>query len=969
MTNTSKKFSKKLNSRFAKKQNEMMRQPAIMGDGNGNLLVTGFENFVYITVGDKSMPVFNNRVPAQIGVKVWVGYAPEEPTLFQVLSTRSESPAGVETGFVGYAPAKRYEWHALNGGQDPLYVHLRAVTPLRLGVSSTANAATLYADLYRGFVYIGTAYKAVARQDIDLYSHIPSTAGKAAFVLITIDNTGAVVQTKGSEVDIAALAITDIPAIPTGTVFTCGAIRVYNGQTSIQDGRTNTDFVDLRFSRDGLADALSDNNYYGRRNGIWTNLKTYFDTLFVALTGNQSIDGVKTFTSDPIVPDEAYDATAWNASLEPPTKNAVRDKIESMSAGGGHVIQDEGTPLTARANLNFVGAGVTATDDAGNNATVVTIPAGGITGSGTNGNITKWTGAGTVGDATNTDAEVASAVSLKHTQGTDTALGALSTKNPPIDADKVIYRDSVSTDALVTSTWTQVKAFLKTYFDTIYAAISHGSHIPVAGITTQILQWASEATAKWVTVSGDASIADGGALAVNKTRLNVRNETGSTIVSTRAVYISGFNNFPLISLVDNTDETKHNLIGVTIAPIANSADGYIATTGQFDAETNSWNVGTELYMSTSGNLTSTEPTAGTVRHVGIVTVKANYPTGKILMYTQPEEYYTAMTAGKDYIIRMGDSAGANKVSFKDYANVEQASLNSDGALLAVSVNGINQTDGTELASFANGGTGTHTASDAHIASTANPHSVTAAQAAAIPNDGWIAITATGTSGTLDAPSFEISFNADMTGLIGLGHKIKITQTTTKYFIVTKVGAYSGGATVITCYGGTDYTLVATATTAITNPFYSTVKAPFGFPLTQSKWTVEVTDSTTRSQATPTGGTWYNINNTSISVPIGVWNHITSVLATTDKAAAGNLDVYCTLSTANNSASDASSTRKIAVRATSVYLESSLILASTISVTSKTTYYLNTKTDANTVANIYNNNTAQNLSIKLICAYL
>jgi len=55
-----------------------------------------------------------------------------------------------------------------------------------------------------------------------------------------------------------------------------------------------------------------------------------------------------------------------------------------------------------------------------------------------------------------------------HTQGTDTALGALGTKNPPIDADKVIYRDSVASDALVTSTWTQVKAFLKTYFDTLY---------------------------------------------------------------------------------------------------------------------------------------------------------------------------------------------------------------------------------------------------------------------------------------------------------------------------------------------------------------------------------------------------------------------------------------------------------------------------------------------------------------------
>jgi hypothetical protein len=33
---------------------------------------------------------------------------------------------------------------------------------------------------------------------------------------------------------------------------------------------------------------------------------------------------------DTTVPDEAYDATAWNAVLEVPTKNAVRDKIESL---------------------------------------------------------------------------------------------------------------------------------------------------------------------------------------------------------------------------------------------------------------------------------------------------------------------------------------------------------------------------------------------------------------------------------------------------------------------------------------------------------------------------------------------------------------------------------------------------------------------------------------------------------------
>jgi hypothetical protein len=66
-------------------------------------------------------------------------------------------------------------------------------------------------------------------------------------------------------------------------------------------------------------------------------------------------------------------------------------------------------------------------------------------------------------------------IGSSHTQGTDTALGAVGTKNPPIDADKALYRDSTASDALVTSTWTQVKAFLKTYFDTIYTTGGTGN--------------------------------------------------------------------------------------------------------------------------------------------------------------------------------------------------------------------------------------------------------------------------------------------------------------------------------------------------------------------------------------------------------------------------------------------------------------------------------------------------------------
>lgn len=77
-------------------------------------------------------------------------------------------------------------------------------------------------------------------------------------------------------------------------------------------------------------------NYVG---GVTSAIQTQLDAKaadadVVHDTGDETIAGVKTFSSDPIIPDEAYDATAWNGSLEPATKNAIRDKFESLSGGG-----------------------------------------------------------------------------------------------------------------------------------------------------------------------------------------------------------------------------------------------------------------------------------------------------------------------------------------------------------------------------------------------------------------------------------------------------------------------------------------------------------------------------------------------------------------------------------------------------------------------------------------------------------
>ena len=79
-------------------------------------------------------------------------------------------------------------------------------------------------------------------------------------------------------------------------------------------------------------------------------------------------------------PGESYPGGGVGATqdLRPGSSNVSirngRIYVENSGTGGGHVIQDEGSDLTQRTNLNFTGAGVSVSDDPGNDATVVNIP-------------------------------------------------------------------------------------------------------------------------------------------------------------------------------------------------------------------------------------------------------------------------------------------------------------------------------------------------------------------------------------------------------------------------------------------------------------------------------------------------------------------------------------------------------------------------------------------------------------------
>jgi hypothetical protein len=131
-------------------------------------------------------------------------------------------------------------------------------------------------------------------------------------------------------------------------------------------------------------------------------------------------------------------------------------------------------------------------------------------------------------------------------------------------------------------------------------------------------------------------------------------------------------------------------------------------------------------------------------------------------------------------------------------------------------------------------------------------------------DGWISAGETWTYASADDPTFTFTVAADVTTKYSVGMKIKLTQTTVKYFIITKV-AYSSPNTTITVYGGTDYDL---ADSAISANYYSMMRTPVGFPMSPDKWseTYSSTSATTLNNATT-----FTTSPFSISVPIGDFN--------------------------------------------------------------------------------------------------
>ena len=233
---------------------------------------------------------------------------------------------------------------------------------------------------------------------------------------------------------------------------------------------------------------------------------------------------------------------------------------------------------------------------------------------------------------------------------------------------------------------------------------------------------------------------------------------------------------------------------------------------------------------------------------------------------------------------------------------------------------------------------------------------------AVDKTGWVPVSDTWTYASADAPTYVITVPSGAASVYAAGMKVKFTQPTdgVKYGIITKVAD-----TALTVYMGTDYDL---DNEAITSPYYSVVRAPFGFPLDPSKWTVRVTDDQNRPQSNPSAGVWYNLGgtNSQITIPIGAWRVSYWVTLLTTRA---DQSVYVTLSTA----SDSETLTDMTIRQF-VILENGVLMCASrskyITLAAKTTYYLNAKVSGAVSQSIsFNNADDGDMVLEAVCAYL
>lgn len=246
-----------------RKANNPLRISAVTGNGEGTV-ETGTANLIYcVTAEEGVVQAWAYSCPHVYGLPVWLTQSERRPGALEVVSVRDigsqNSSQQAEVGKHGDS----HRWLGLRGGgYDPTFIELRQFVPFGLWSGNDPETAFLL-RVGRGVVWTGVQWAAVQPSTLDLTAHLPTSVGAARYaryvlIYLASKDAGTAAEVKGlagTAVVAANLTLEDIPAPPTNVLMVIGAVRMYSDQEMIQDGRTSTDIIDMRFPMRSLVDA------------------------------------------------------------------------------------------------------------------------------------------------------------------------------------------------------------------------------------------------------------------------------------------------------------------------------------------------------------------------------------------------------------------------------------------------------------------------------------------------------------------------------------------------------------------------------------------------------------------------------------------------------------------------------------------------------------------------------------------
>lgn len=162
-----------------------------------------------------------------------------------------------------------------------------------------------------------------------------------------------------------------------------------------------------------------------------------------------------------------------------------------------------------------------------------------------------------------TDAEKTKLSNLSGTNTGDETTTTLGTKingatekTTPVNADMLPLMDSAASNVVKKVSWANVKATLKTYFDTLYNNYVHpttsgNKHIPSGGSANQVLKYSSDGTAVWGTDDNTVTTINGKTGAITKADITALGiPAQDTTYSPATTSVDG--------LMSSSDKTKLN---------------------------------------------------------------------------------------------------------------------------------------------------------------------------------------------------------------------------------------------------------------------------------------------------------------------------------------------------------------------------------------------------------------------------